>query len=82
MDNGILMRSDMHALFDAGYLTIDYDRAGKPRAVVSGRLREDFGNGRDYYPYHGRRLAVVPEQRSLRLARQYLDWHHDNVFLG
>ena len=82
VDNGILMRSDMHALFDAGYLTIDYDRAGESRVVVSSRLHEDFGNGKDYYPYHGRRLAVVPERRSLRPARQYLDWHHENVFLG
>ena len=82
MDNGILMRSDMHALFVAGYLTIDYDRAGESCVVVSSRLHEDFGNGKDYYPYHGRRLAVVPERRSLRPARQYLDWHHENVFLG
>lgn len=82
VDNGVLMRSDMHALFDAGYLTIDYDQAGASRVVVSNRLHDDFGNGKDYYPYHGRRLAVVPEQRSLRPARQYLDWHHDNVFLG
>ncbi len=53
VDSGVLMRSDMHALFDAGYLTIDYDQAGEPRAVVSGRLHEDFGNGRDYYPSTG-----------------------------
>ena len=82
VDNGVPMRSDMHALFVAGCLTIDYDRAGESRAVVSGGLHEDFGNGRDCYPYHGRRLAVVPDRRSLRPARQHLDWHHDNVFLG
>ena len=29
--DGILMRSDMHALFDAGYLTVEYDR-GASRA--------------------------------------------------
>ena len=65
VENGILMRSDMHALFGVGYLTVDYDRAGEPRAVVSGRLHEDFGNGRDCCPHHGRRLAVVPDRRSL-----------------
>lgn len=31
MDNGILMRSDMHALFDVGYLTVEYGR-GASRA--------------------------------------------------
>ena len=82
VDNGILMRSDMHALFDAGYLTIDYDQRGESRVVFSGRLHEDFGNGKDYSPYHGRRLAVVPDRKNLRPARQYLEWHHENVFLG
>ena len=82
VDNGILMRSDMHALFDSGYLTIDYDLMGESRILVSDRLHDDFGNGKDYYPYHGRRLAVMPERRSLRPAKRYLDWHHENVFLG
>ena len=50
--------------------------------VVFGLLHEDFGNGRDYYHYHGRRLAVVSDRRSPRPARQYRDWHHENVFLG
>ena len=82
VDNGVLVRSDMHAFFDAGYLTIDCDRAGESCVVVSQRLHEGFGNGRDYCPNHGRRLAVVPDRRSLRSARQYLDWHHENVVLG
>ena len=82
VDNGILMRSDMHALFDAGYLTIEYDGRDESRIVVSSRLHDDFGNGKDYYPYHGRRLAVVPDRACLRPARKYLDWHHENVFLG
>ncbi len=78
VNNGLLLRSDLHALFDAGYVTIDDDL----RVVVSDRLHDDFGNGKDYYPYHGKRLAVVPEQRILRPAREYLEWHHENCFLG
>ncbi|MBR3235516.1 MAG: HNH endonuclease [Atopobiaceae bacterium] len=78
VNNGILLRSDLHALFDSGYVTIEDDL----RVVVSPRLHDDFGNGKDYYPYHGRRLAVVPDQSILRPAREYLDWHHENVFLG
>ena len=76
VNNGILLRSDMHALFDAGYITIDDDL----RVVVSKRLHDDYGNGKDYYPYHGRRLSVVPERASHRPAKEYLDWHHDHVF--
>ena len=78
VNNGLLLRSDLHALFDAGYITIEDDL----RVVVSARLHDDFGNGKDYYPYHGRRLAVVPNQRSLRPAHEYLEWHHENCFLG
>lgn len=76
VNNGILLRSDMHALFDAGYITIDDDL----RVVVSRRLHDDYGNGKDYYPYHGRRLSVVPERAIHRPAKEYLDWHHDHVF--
>lgn len=78
VNNGILLRSDLHALFDSGYITVEDDLC----VVVSDRLHDDFGNGKDYYPYHGKRLAVVPDQQILRPAREYLDWHHENVFLG
>ena len=78
VNNGLLLRSDLHALFDAGYITIEDDL----RVVVSPRLHDDFGNGKDYYPYHGQRLTIVPEQQILRPAREYLEWHHENCFLG
>jgi len=78
VNNGILLRSDLHALFDAGYLTIENDL----RIVVSNRLHDDYGNGKDYYPYHGRRLLVVPEEQELRPAREYLEWHREHVFFG
>ena len=72
----------MHALFDSGYLTIDEDSSHEPRVIISARLHDDYGNGKDYYPYHGRRLAIIPERKSLRPAHEYLEWHHENVFLG
>lgn len=78
VDNGILLRSDLHALFDAGYLTIEDDL----RIAVSPRLHEDYGNGKDYYPFHGRRLTVVPDEQRLRPAKEYLEWHQEHVFLG
>jgi putative restriction endonuclease len=44
--NGITLRSDLHRLFDVGYITVDSDH----RLVVSRRLAEDFGHGRSYCP--------------------------------
>jgi putative restriction endonuclease len=41
LDNGLLLRSDIHTLFDRGYLGVD----PRHRLHVSPRLREDFGNG-------------------------------------
>jgi putative restriction endonuclease len=50
ISNGLLMRSDLHRLFDEGYMTVDpRDR----RIVVSKRIREEFENGKDYYKFEG-----------------------------
>jgi putative restriction endonuclease len=38
-ENGLLLRSDLHTLFDQGYLTIDADQL---KVVVSSRIREEF----------------------------------------
>ena len=50
--NGLLLRRDLHALFDQHYLTIAPDKA----LIVSKRIREEFENGREYYALHGRRV--------------------------
>lgn len=47
--NGVLLRTDIHKLFDLGYVTIDEKR----RFVVSSRLKADFDNGKHYYDLHG-----------------------------
>lgn len=73
--NGLLLRSDVHRLFDAGYLTIDPDH----RVVVSRRIREEFENGREYYRFDGRRLANLPRPDE-RPERSFLAWHNENVF--
>ncbi|HVT59670.1 MAG TPA: HNH endonuclease [Thermoanaerobaculia bacterium] len=46
IDNGLLLRSDVHRLFDRGYVTVTPDY----RVRVSHRLRDDFDNGEPYYP--------------------------------
>ena len=78
LNNGILLRSDFHILYDRGYLTITTDN----RIVVSKRIKEDYGNGREYYKYHGKELLVLPEKHIERPAKEYIEWHNQNVFLG
>lgn len=76
--NGLLLRSDLHKLFDLGYMTITPGLAVK----VSGNIREKFKNGRDYYALDGRELTIVPSTEKDRPSSQYLQWHNRNVFLG
>ena len=76
--NGILLKSDFHTLFDGGYITIDEDF----RVDVSKRLYEDYGNGKDYYKYHGQKLLILPEKQIELPSREYLRWHNEVVFLG
>ncbi|MFH1736676.1 MAG: HNH endonuclease, partial [Actinomycetota bacterium] len=42
--NGILLRSDLHILFDGGYITVTPNR----QVIVSRSIKEEFKNGRDY----------------------------------
>lgn len=78
IQNGILMRSDIHTLFDKGYITISPDLY----IEVSNRLKDDFGNGKIYYQYHGTVLKEQPIERINLPARKYLEWHNHNIYLG
>jgi HNH endonuclease len=49
--NGLLLRRDIHSLFDAGYVTVTPDL----RFEVSRRIREEFENGKHYYALQGQR---------------------------
>ena len=75
--NGLLLRTDIHRLFDKGYVTISNDG----RFEVGQRLKADFENGRSYYAMHGRLVAPPHDARS-RPAREALEWHRENRFLG
>lgn len=74
--NGILLRRDIHSLFDLGYVTVTPNL----HFEVSGRIREDYENGRDYYALHGREISV-PEDLMLRPDPAALEWHNSNRFL-
>lgn len=71
--NGLLLRSDLHNLFDLGYLTVTLDY----KVEVSRRIREEFKNGRHYYALHGQSLAMIPELESARPGKEFLEWHND-----
>jgi putative restriction endonuclease len=75
--NGLLLRTDVHRLFDLGYVTV----SGEGRFEVGRRLKEDFENGRLYYEMHGRPITP-PRDFSQRPARDALEWHRTNRFLG
>ncbi len=77
VDNGLLLRSDVHTLFDRGYLGID----SKHRLLVSRRLRADFDNGEQFYQRVGEPIRI-PERRIDRPNREFLEWHLDEVFLA
>ena len=75
VSNGLLLRRDIHSLFDRGYVTVTPDH----HFEVSARLREEFENGRSYYPLNGQ-LIQVPADDSERPNRTQLIWHNENVF--
>jgi len=77
IDNGLLLRSDLHKLFDAGYVTVAPDH----RVRVSRRLREDFDNGEYYRRFEGREIWV-PRDPEDRPDPEFLEWHADVVFRG
>lgn len=77
VSNGILLRSDLHRLFDRGYLTVTPEH----RLEVSKQLKDHFQNGRSYYPLHGTEIGV-PRSISQRPDPALLRWHNENKFLA
>ena len=77
LGNGLLLRSDLHKLFDRHYLTIDAD----DRTVhVSSRIKEEFQNGKEYYRFDGQPLRMLPKSLHDQPAKQYLQ-HHNQLFM-
>ena len=74
--NGMLLRSDLHKLFDSGYLTITPEY----RVEVSPRIRQEYHNGKEYYSMHGKALEILPYTADERPSRELLRWHNENIF--
>lgn len=77
IDNGLLLRSDIHTLFDRGYVTIT--PAGQ--FMASRRLKADYDNGEPYYALEGRPVAL-PAEVADQPASAFLEWHNSEVYLG
>lgn len=77
ISNGLLFRSDIHRLFDKGYVTVSPDR----RFEVSRKLKEDFSNGRSYYGMHGVSIQL-PNRISDQPNAEMLAWHNEHCFKG
>jgi putative restriction endonuclease len=73
--NGLLLRQDVHTLFDRGYLTVTPDY----RVEVSHCLKDEFDNGKEYYALQGRNI-VLPESPVFRPSEEQLIWHNENVY--
>jgi len=69
LENGLLLRADVHRLFDGGYVTVTGDYEFR----VSRRLREDYDNGKVYYQHDGQTIwtpgAPYPKPDPERLER-------------
>ena len=76
--NGVLLRADLHQLFDRGYITMSPDR-DTYRIKVSPRIRKEFSNGREYYALDGQSLSVLPDH-PFRPAKEYVDFHNSRIF--
>jgi len=77
--NGLALRSDIHTLFDQGYVTVSPDY----RFDVSEQLREDFDNGEVYYEYARKRPTILLPGDPQKLPdREFLAWHGETKFRG
>jgi putative restriction endonuclease len=76
VSNGILLRSDLHKLFDLGYVTVTPDL----RLHVSPRLKAEWHNGLEYYAHHGKPLRFHPADPPSLPSPEFLKWHNEVRF--
>ncbi len=75
VDNGLLLRSDLHILLDRGYVTVTPGY----KFEVSRHLRTDFDNGQEYFAWHGQPIRL-PKDREYLPSRDSLMWHNEHRF--
>jgi putative restriction endonuclease len=65
IENGLLLRSDIHRLFDLCLITISPETL---EVLISPSLKESV-----YYEFHGRKLAFI--KNSPLISKKALSWH-------
>jgi len=76
ISNGLLLRSDVHTLFDRGYVSVSPDY----KFLVSDRLSRNWQNGKVYYAIRNTNIHL-PSDRTNWPSRELLEWHSQEVFL-
>lgn len=72
VQNGLLLRADIHRLLDERYVTVSPDC----RFEVSSKVKEEYENGREYYALHGKRLSL-PAHKVAWPDAEFLTWHNE-----
>jgi len=75
--NGLLLRSDVHRLFDQGYVTVTRDL----RFKVSNALHDDWHNGKEYFRLDGRQIHLPSDRREWPNL-EHLEYHATAKFKG
>jgi putative restriction endonuclease len=73
----LLLRADLHRLFDRGYVTVTPDLTFR----VSPLLQEQYNNGRIYYALENKKI-LVPTNQIDQPDREFLAYHSSNIFLA
>ena len=76
INNGLLLRSDLHILFDRGYITVTPDY----KIEVSKKIKEEFDNGKHYYAFHGKELQSIPQLIQDKPSLDFIKWHNEHLF--
>jgi putative restriction endonuclease len=77
VNNGLLLRSDMHRLFDKGYITVTLSL----HIEVSRRIKDEFDNGEYYLTFHGNPIQP-PQSLIERPSQEFLVWHNEKIYKG
>jgi putative restriction endonuclease len=76
--NGLLLRKDIHKLFDEGIMTITPSH----HIEISNEIRHQYEHSSEYIKFHGQPLHQLPKALHHHPAKKYLSWHNENRFRG
>ena len=76
VNNGLLLRNDLAALFEKGYLTVDEHYT----VHVSPQLAKEYGENKTYEVLEGKDLMILPNNMLYFPDRESLAWHGENIY--